>query len=153
VKDPRELREPGIGLGRDPVRTPMAWNESTNASFSSGEPWLPLHEDWRTRSVAAEDADPGSMLSLYRALLKLRREEPALSIGSIRSIQASDHILAYQRHHGDSRLQVLLNLSGTERRLPEWAGSGVLLLSTLGNPPPEGWLRPDEGLVLRLAGA
>ena len=153
VKDPRELHQPGIGLGRDPVRTPMAWNESPNASFSSGEPWLPFHEDWPTRNVAAEDTDPGSMLSLYRALLRLRRAEPALSIGSIQSILGSDHVLAYQRCHGDSRLHVLLNLSGTERRLPDGAESGVLMLSTLGNPPPEGWLRPDEGLILRLSGA
>jgi oligo-1,6-glucosidase/alpha-glucosidase len=131
----------------------MAWEESPNGSFSSGEPWLPVHEDWRTRNVAAENTDPGSMLSLYRALLKLRRAEPALSIGSIQSIQGSDHILAYQRRHGDSRLQILLNLSGTERRVPEGAGPGALLLSTLGNPPPEGWLRPDEGLILRLSGA
>ena len=55
VKDPRELREPGIGLGRDPVRTPMAWDSSPHGGFSSGEPWLPLHADWRTRNVSAEE--------------------------------------------------------------------------------------------------
>src|SRR5687768_7047018 len=44
VRDPKELREPGIGLGRDPSRTPMAWDGSSNAGFSSAEPWLPLHD-------------------------------------------------------------------------------------------------------------
>src|SRR5918994_1015648 len=46
VRDPKELREPGIGLGRDPSRTPMAWDGSLNAGFTTGEPWLPLHGDW-----------------------------------------------------------------------------------------------------------
>jgi len=150
VRDPKELREPGIGLGRDPSRTPMAWDSSTNAGFSSIEPWLPLHEDWRTRNAAAQHRDPDSMLSLYRTLLKLRRAESALSIGSIQMDQGSEHVLAYRRHHNTSRIQVLLNLSGTERRWPDRTEPGDLLLSTLGSPPPAGWLRPDEGLILRL---
>ena len=151
VRDPRELREPGIGLGRDPVRTPMAWDRSPNAGFTSGEPWLPLHEDWRTRNVTAENGDPGSMLLLYRALLALRGAEPALSIGSIQQVEATDHVLAYQRRHGKSRLQVVLNLTGTERQIPGDVEEGQVLLSTLGSPSPKGWLRPDEGLVLRVA--
>jgi len=153
VQDPRELREPGIGLGRDPVRTPMAWDGGPNAGFSSGESWLPLHMDWPTRNVAAEARDSGSMLSLHRGLLDLRRSEPALSIGSIDRVHANDHILAYQREHGSSRLQLALNLSATERQIPDGVEPGELLLSTLGSPPPEGWLRPDEGVILRLADA
>ena len=150
VQDPRELREPGIGLGRDPVRTPMAWDASSHAGFTDGDPWLPLHQDWTGRNVTAQDADPGSMLSLYRALLKLRREEQALAVGAIGSITSSEHVLAFQRSHGADRLQIILNLSGIERQLPEGIGAGELLLSTLGSPPPDGWLRPDEGVILRL---
>ena len=88
------------------------------------------------------------MLSLYRALLRLRRAEPALSIGSVGLADGSGHVLAYQRQYEDSRLLIALNLSGSERRceLP----AGELLLSTLGNRPPEGWLRPDEGLIIRV---
>lgn len=153
ARDPRELREPGLGLGRDPVRTPMTWDDGRNAGFSSSEPWLPLHPDWPTRNVAAEERDPGSMLSLHRDLLRLRRAEPALSIGSFDLVQGSEHILAYRRHHGASRLQIMLNLSGTERRLPDGLEPGTLLLSTLGSQPPEGWLRPDEGVILVLAEA
>jgi alpha-glucosidase len=148
VRDPKELREPGLGLGRDPSRTPMAWDGSPHAGFSSAEPWLPLHEDWPKRNVEAQDRDLGSMLSLYRDLLRLRREEPALSIGSFAPAESGAKVLAYERRHGDTRLLVALNLSGTERRfqLP----NGALLLSTLGSRPPDGWLRPDEGLIIRL---
>lgn len=151
VKDPRELREPGIGLGRDPVRTPMAWDAGANAGFSSGEPWLPLHQDWQTRNVAAEKQDPRSMLALHHTLLRLRRDESALSIGSIEQVRASDHLLSYRRRHGASRLQVVLNLTGSERQLQ--SAPGEVLLSTLGGAPPDGWLRPDEGIILRLADA
>ena len=92
------------------------------------------------------------MLSLHRALLRLRRSEPALSIGSIAEVQAHDYVLAYRRQNGASRLQILLNLSATERHIPGGLSDGELLLSTLGDRA-EGWLRPDEGLILRLAGA
>jgi hypothetical protein len=45
----------------------------------------------------------------------------------------------------------VLNFTGTERPIPDWAEGGELLLSTLGTSPPDGWLRPDEGVILRLA--
>ena len=92
------------------------------------------------------------MLSLYRALLKLRREEPALAIGDLQLLDGSEHVLAYERRHGSTRLQVLLNLSGTERRIPVDVASGAPLLSTLGTTRSDGWLRPDEGLILKLEG-
>lgn len=149
--DPKELREPGIGLGRDPSRTPMAWDSSVNAGFSTHLPWLPLHEDWRTRNVAAQMDDPGSMLALYRALLRLRRAEPALSLGSVQLEQGSDDVLVYVRRHGSSQFRILLNLSGSERRVPGRSASGELLISTLGGRPTDGWLRPDEGQIIRVA--
>jgi oligo-1,6-glucosidase/alpha-glucosidase len=151
VRDPKELREPGIGLGRDPSRTPMAWESGRNAGFSTGEPWLPLHDDWPTRNVAAQSDHPTSILSLYRELLRLRRAEPALSIGSLHLGPASEHVLSYRRQHGSSRFQILLNLTGTEREVPEGAEPGEVLLSTLGSTPDEGRLRPNEGLIMRQA--
>src|SRR6185503_17285360 len=73
VQDPQELGVPGIGLGRDPERTPMQWDASPNAGFTSGTPWLPLAANYRTANVAAEHDDPASMLTLYRRLIALRR--------------------------------------------------------------------------------
>src|SRR3954467_14829289 len=98
VQDPWERRVPGLGLGRDPVRTPMQWDAGTGAGFTiAAEPWLPLAEDWRSVNVAAQKRDASSMLSLYRALLALRRAEPALSVGTYASIAAGvDDVLAYE---------------------------------------------------------
>jgi alpha-glucosidase len=151
VQDPKEQREPGIGLGRDPSRTPMAWDGSPHAGFSSVEPWLPLHVDWPVRNVAGQTSDPGSMLSLYRALLALRRAEPALSTGSFRLIDADADILAYERQYGDARLLVALNLSDSPRTLAPPAGTrAVPLLSTLTRPLLDGSLRPNEGIIMKL---
>jgi len=149
VRDPREQRQPGIGLGRDPSRTPMAWDDSPNAGFSTAEPWLPLHADWPTRNVAAEKRDAGSMLELTRALLRLRRAEQALSVSDYRSVASQGSVLAYERCAGDSRLLVALNLGGEAVPLPEAAHGGERLLSTLTGEADI--LRGNEGLIVRLA--
>ena len=161
VRDPRELREPGLGLGRDPVRTPMPWDDSANAGFAAGEPWLPLNADWRTRNVAVEDGDPGSMLHLYRRLLALRRSHQALSMGAIALIKADGDVLAYERRAGDERLLVVLNLGGTEQSVqwPDWATDYVVWLSSdqarqrdsclRGNDGRLGVaLKPNEGIIM-----
>ena len=149
VRDPREIRQPGIGLGRDPCRTPMPWDSSANAGFSRAEPWLPLNTDWPTRNVAAQDADPGSMLNLTRALLRLRRTVPALSVGNYVPLASSDNLLAFTRHAGSSRVLVALNLGEGPVQLPAAARSGERLLSTL--PGHANDLRGNEGLIVRLS--
>ncbi len=117
VQDPWERREPGHGFGRDPVRTPMQWDGSAHAGFSAAAPWLPLAANWREQNVAAEENDPGSVLSLYRDLLKLRRERDELSVGSYRELPAPDGVLSYERAQNGRRLQVVLNLSRESREL------------------------------------
>ncbi len=154
AQDPRELREPGLGLGRDPVRTPMPWDGSENAGFTTARPWLPLNADWPTRNVARMAEEPQSILTLYRQLLALRRTYPALSIGSIALLDAEGDILAYERLHGAERLIVALNLgTRTQRlRLPDWASGARPLLSTLADPAPPArgalLLRGNEGVIL-----
>jgi oligo-1,6-glucosidase/alpha-glucosidase len=150
VRDPRELRQPGIGLGRDPSRTPMAWAGSPHAGFSSAEPWLPLHDDWRSRNVAEEEQDANSMLNLTRALLRLRRAEPVLAAGDYIPVAAAGSLLAYERRVGASRLLVVLNLGDEPVALPEEARGGKRLLSTLPGVAEE--LRGNEGLIVRLGG-
>jgi alpha-glucosidase len=152
VQDPRELREPGLGLGRDPARTPMPWNATPNGGFTTGVPWLPLNPDWLERNVARET--PGSLLRLHRRLLALRRAHPALATGDIALLDAGDDILAYERRSGDDRLLVALNLGGTPRELalPSWAHHARPLLSTIYDNTSRAHqriaLRPNEGVIL-----
>ena len=65
-------------MGRDPVRTPMPWDASANADFTTAKPWLPLNADWPTRNVARMAEDPHSILTLYCRLLVARRAHLAL---------------------------------------------------------------------------
>ncbi|HEX3081806.1 MAG TPA: alpha-amylase family glycosyl hydrolase, partial [Candidatus Saccharimonadia bacterium] len=82
VQDPFEKRVPGLGLGRDPQRSPMPWSSTRYAGFSRTDPWLPVNPDYRTRNVQAEQSDPRSMLVLYRKLIHLRNFSPMLQYGA-----------------------------------------------------------------------
>ncbi|WP_315852206.1 alpha-amylase family glycosyl hydrolase [Rosistilla carotiformis] len=162
VRDPQGLRQPGLGLGRDRSRTPMPWDGSTHAGFSTLDPWLPLNEDWPTRNVAAQDRDADSLLSLYRSLLALRRSHDALAIGEITLVDAAEDVLAYQRRHAGESLLIVLNLGGKTRplMLPTKTCVAEVLASTLlpstasrshrAFRSVDNVLAPDEGLVLRL---
>ncbi|KRE09951.1 alpha-amylase [Bosea sp. Root381] len=132
VQDPRELREPGLGLGRDPVRSPMPWDGSENAGFSTAPPWLPLNADCHLRNVAEMTGERASILALYRRLLAVRRAHPALAIGAFALLDSAGDVLAYERRHGTQRLIVALNLGTDAQRLelPDWASGCRLLLST-----------------------
>src|SRR5687768_3061168 len=81
IQDPYEKNEPGLGLGRDPQRTPMQWDDSPQAGFTTGTPWLPVAENFHSRNVKALAADDVSILNLYRHLIRLRHERNALGIG------------------------------------------------------------------------
>jgi alpha-glucosidase len=154
VHDPRELREPGLGLGRDPARTPMPWDATPNAGFTTGSPWLPLNDDWRARNVERLAREPGSILGLYRRLLAIRRSHSALALGEFALLEGPRDILAYERRSGEQRLLVVLNLGHApqEMALPAWVHGAVVLLSTVEGASSTSRerivLRPDEGLVL-----
>ena len=113
VRDPAEKNQPGIGQGRDPERSPMLWDGSANAGFCPDgvAPWLPLSDDWQALNVAAQAADPISMLALYRQLLALRRQYAALHSGSVSEVAADRGVLQYLRSDGATRMQVHLNLT------------------------------------------
>jgi alpha-glucosidase len=153
VRDPFGKNEPGFG--RDPERTPMQWDASPHAGFSSIEPWLPIAPDFRTRNVENQSSDAGSMLSLYRALIALRREEAALAIGSYALVQASEHMLASERCHGERRLIVALNFGDRFEELESLSPPARLLFSTDPAREKEGFacaprLNPHEGIVAEL---
>ena len=150
VQDPWGINEPG--QGRDPSRTPMQWDGGPQAGFTSGKPWLPLSDDHAARNVAALEADAGSVLNLYRALIALRRAHRALSVGAFRLRAVDDDVLVYERSSGDERLVVALNLSSHDRPLPDALAGVSVLISTHGDRSGvrDGTpLRADEGLVLK----
>lgn len=157
VQDPWEKNEPGLGLGRDPERTPMQWDASRNAGFSKSRPWLPLDPDYAEHNVERLKSDQASLLALYRRLIAFRRAHSALSIGSYISFAGNDRVFAYERRHRGERLLVALNLGheASEIALPSGM-SGCVLLSTRSDRQVESveetlLLGADEGVIIGLA--
>jgi alpha-glucosidase len=151
VVDPWEKNVPGLGLGRDPVRTPLPWDASPKGGFTDGEPWLPLGPEHDRVNVASEARDPQSMLSLYRALLALRRREEALVTGQWEPVAAGEQVLLYERRRGSRAVGVALNMTAKASEA-SIAGPATVLLSThldrTGREiSPKLRLRPHEGLI------
>ena len=156
VRVPAELSRDPQGklmpqLSRDPARSPMLWEAAGNAGFCDDDvpPWLPLEP--RVASVAEQASDPTSMLSLYRALLKLRRSELGLREGGYESLEAPEGVFAYERvPQNGGRLRVVLNFTG-EAIGSELLSRPLVLSARLdgrrGVPPHT--LRPHEGVIVR----
>ena len=154
VRDPAEKNQPGKGFGRDPERSPMLWDQTHNAGFTTAEatPWLPLIEDAPEHSVAAESEQPRSILNLYRKLLNLRRATPALHAGSISDVIETNGVLSYTRTSGADRIQVHLNFTDETRRAEAIAGRLVLNSYLDSNRTTTGGslsLRPNEAVILQ----
>ncbi|HAP12503.1 MULTISPECIES: alpha-amylase family glycosyl hydrolase [unclassified Afipia] len=150
VRDPWEKNVPGMGVGRDGCRTPMQWDETAYAGFSVREPWLPLSKDIALVNVATERQDTASMLSLYQALVSLRRARPELALGGYRLVSVADDLLVYAREHQDQRSLVALNLGMATVSLEV---RGHVLLSTFMDRQAEVIdgllsLRGAEGIVI-----
>jgi alpha-glucosidase len=155
IQDPFEKNVPGIGVGRDPERTPLQWSAAANAGFTQGLSWLPIADDFRVVNVESERADPRSMLSLHRRLIELRRRLDALSIGEYIHVHTDDDLLVYERVAGDQRLRVALNLSHSARSIAWSEPRARVLISTHLDRDDEAGerleLRADEGVVLQLS--
>src|SRR5262249_4324120 len=132
VQDPWEKNEPGLGVGRDPWRTPMQWDASEGAGFTTGTLWLPLDQEYRYNNVAVLTRDPRSLLCLYQRLIELRRHHRALSDGAVRVLAVENDLLCFERFCEEERLIIALNFGNEDAQLnvPEMNGA-TALLSTL----------------------
>ncbi len=113
IQDPLGKKYWPILKGRDPARTPMQWRGSRHAGFSTADPWLPVHPKHGVVNVESQAGDPGSLLSLYRELIWLRKRTPALCRGEYRSLVSSPtEYLVYLRSYEGQTVLVLLNFVG-----------------------------------------
>ena len=111
-------------LSGRPCRGQPPTQAGSAAGFSDGEPWLPVHPDAERLAVGAQTGDPASTLELYRALIALRRAEPALREGTHRSVDAAPDVFAFVREHDRRQLLVALNFAPFPRPLPAEAAGG-----------------------------
>ena len=155
VRDPFEKNVPGIGVGRDGCRTPMQWDATPNAGFSTSTPWLPLASDFAHENVIGLDADDHSILSLYKALIKLRKQLPQLVAGAYEPMAAHGDLLLYRRRAEGEALVIALNLGAEPASITSSSigfGSEILLSTFLDRKRErvEGILnlRGNEGVIV-----
>jgi alpha-glucosidase len=139
-QDPMYFRSDGVDPGRDGCRVPMPWSGTKppygfTPDGAKSEPWLPQPKNWASLTVQAEVADSGSMLSLYRTALSIRRSHPALGDGTMTWIDSAPDVLAFSRGLG---FVSVTNLSNVPVELPSY--TRLLLTST----PLEGGLLPTD---------
>jgi alpha-glucosidase len=149
-------RNLGPAFSRDPERTPMQWDATPNAGFTTSTPWLPVADDYMQVNAALQHDDATSDLTLTRRLTALRRAAPALATGSYTALPAEDDLLAYLRQDAVGRYLIALNLGHQPQTLYTAAASGgQIALSTHldreGEPTGDTiTLRADEGVIVAL---
>ncbi len=104
---------------RDGERTPMQWDSSANAGFSTGSPWLPLESNAKRYSVESERTDPNSIYLWYQQLLKLRHEPGPLRSGDYVPLESGNReVFAFGRRSGNREVAlIVLNMSATTQKL------------------------------------
>jgi oligo-1,6-glucosidase len=142
-------------MSRDNARTPMQWDGTEHAGFTTGTPWIPVNANHTEVNAAAALADPHSVFHHYRRLIELRHTEPAVAFGDFRMLLADDdRIYAFTRRYEGTELLVVANFSAEDAEAPvpdaaAWATSELVL----GNYPDAGGGLPGdpdaEGLALR----
>ncbi len=150
--DPDEVLAGLRTMGRDNARTPMQWDASANAGFTSGEPWIPVNPNYTEINAEAARTDPDSVFHHYRRLLELRHAEPVVAHGDFTMLLGDDErVYAFTRRLGGVELLVLGNFSGESVAVALPEAGGELVLGNYADAGEELVLRPWEARVLRRA--
>ena len=146
-------------MGRDNARTPMQWDASPHAGFTSGTPWIAVNPNFVEINAAAALADEGSVFHHYRRLIALRHDEPVVAHGDFTMLLAADAVVyAFTRRLDDAELLVLGNFSAepVTADVPsaaEWAAAELVLANYAPyDDAPALVLRPWESRVYRRRG-
>lgn len=135
---------------RDNARTPMQWDASANAGFTTGTPWITANPNYPEINVEAALADPDSVFYHYQKLIQLRHDLPVLTEGNFQLLDGNaddEQVFAYQRRTATQTLTVIANFTDLDltRDYPQAAGS-KLLLSNYADDQGD-FLRPYEAKV------
>ena len=134
-------------FSRDNARTPMQWNSTKNAGFTSGKPWLPVHEDFKRCNVEVEERDTNSVLNYYRKLSKLRNSSEILLRGEYEELYPeNEELYIFKRTFGGKTIIVSVNFTTHDVKLPISGGKKIL-----GNYPDEkNYLRATEAVIYEI---
>jgi alpha-glucosidase len=117
-QDPIYLTNPDPNAWRDPERTPMQWDTSTYAGFSTAAPWLPIGETLAKNNVKSQQGEHDSFYRLYQRLLRIRSSQPILRQGSLETFgEQNGNTFTFARRLGDEHVYVALNFSGKSQKV------------------------------------
>ena len=140
-EDPGAVVEAMRPMSRDNARTPMQWDGSEHAGFTSGEPWIPVNPNHTEINAEGAVADPGSVFHHYRKLIELRHAEPAVAFGDFTMLLEDDpRLYAFTREFEGTELLVLVNVSGepaSAAGIPDadaWAAAELVLTNAEPEP-------------------
>lgn len=134
---------------RDNARSPVQWNTSENAGFTTGTPWLKVNKNYKTVNVETETADELSVLNYYKELVKIRNENPVLISGKYTQLNKEDNaVFAYKRELDDKTATIIINFSDKEVDYNiELPANSSLKLSSYKTDTKEGKLNPFEAKI------
>jgi oligo-1,6-glucosidase len=151
--DPGEVLTVMRRMSRDNARTPVQWDASPNAGFTTGTPWIAVNPDHTEWNADAQREDPASVLAHHRRLIALRHEDPVVALGDFAMLLPQhDEVYAFTRGLDGDTLLVVCNLGGSPQPLGDLLPEAVSAEVVLGNLPEDdpAVLRPWEARVLRL---
>ncbi len=141
-------------INRDNARSPMQWDSSPNAGFSSSSStWLPVNPNRKTINVESEFKDPHSLLSFYKKLIAIHNQSDILCLGTFRPYKTSGDLFAFSRSLKGKSILVLINLGKKNVKVPQGLArvSGhVLLGNYIDAKASNRKLRPYESLIIQL---
>ena len=125
---PKEAIDALAPRSRDNARTPYQWNDSKNAGFSTGKPWIKVNPKYKDINLEADRASENSIFAFYQALIKMRQEDPAIIDGDLHFLlEDHEQIIMYTRSCTRQTLLVVANYSGNTAKftIPDEIGSNI----------------------------
>ncbi len=115
----KEIMRSIYAKGRDNARTPMQWDDSENAGFTTGTPWLRVNDNYKQINAKSQVDDPDSIFNCYRKLIQLRKQYPVFVDGKFTLLLEDDeNILAYERKDEDKTMIVVCNFFDKTVNMP-----------------------------------
>jgi glycosidase len=137
--------------GRDNARTPMQWNSSHEAGFTSGKPWMMINPNHTEINVERQESDPESVLNFFRQMVAVKKSNPVLTYGKFEIVESGESSLfMYHRIFDEEKWLVILNFSSNAVPFP--FESGYKMERVIGNYDTleTGFIRPWEALVYKV---
>lgn len=131
---------------RDHARTPMQWDNSKNAGFTQGEPWIAINNRYESINAKNQQDNPNSILNFYKKLIDFRAQNHVLLKGDFEPVKMLKGVFAYRRKLGNEKLIIALNFTSRQKK---FTATGEIILSNYSKRKYNGFLNPYEAVIIK----